>query len=214
MKYLRHAALVAFSALALALPAKSAVVNVNEVIDLDVWAANGFYYIGSTDYTISDGDTVNITYSFANGKAIVVTNSSLGTNWVTPAWPWLYATNTSGNFGISNTTANLNGAIFTGGSGTTTYTSVSETSGAVHLGPYASFSVDGLTTLEFSGLSATFTVDYIPQGTGIYNSWLTNWATALPMQVVNSSASVPDTGSTLALFGLGLASLAFVRRKR
>lgn len=215
MKSLRLLSAIAFASLALLNPAKAAVINVNEVIDLDDWATNGYNLFGTSSYTISDGDTVNINYSFANGRALKLTNTDGAATTYSPAWPWLWAMDTVGDFNILNASVALTDASFVGGSGSTSDFQSAHNSSSIHLGLYSSLSLDALTSVEFTGFTSNFTVDYLPDGTGTYASWLTNWGTShLQHEVVDAAPSnVPDSGATLAFLGLGFAVLATVRRK-
>ena len=208
----RYAILVSLAA-AIAIPAQSANITFNETIDLNQWVSSSFYLTGTNPVTISDGDTVTINYDFAGTQALKLTNLDGSSTTYAPAWPWLLTQNYVGSFQILNASTTLINASFVGGSGATTEFQASQSSSAAHLGLYSFLELDALTSVQFTGVSSTFTVDYLPGGTNDYVSWFTNWGLSSVQVDVVSSNTLPDQGSTVALFSLAVVGLAAFRRR-
>ena len=235
---------VGFAAVALLLGsvAKPATVSVTQTVDLDQFLASfaggqyNLFYSSNTPVTIDEGDDVDVTYLFANNKALKFTNTTHSAISYDIAWPWLEDLGPSNDdFSISSASVALSNPNFTGGTGDTTFFIASQESGVAHIGPYGSFGLDAMTSVTFTGVHATYHVDqlhlpdlnradpssinydptYVP-GTGpnSYTPWFHSFSS--PWEVVDNGGSnnVPDASATSALLALGLAGIGVGRRFR
>jgi hypothetical protein len=129
------------------------------------------YFSGSTPRTISNGDSVSLTYNFLNGRLTMADLVSIP-NTAENAFMWLgLQSGTSGTFNISSIQITFLDAVATGGA-QSQFVLASQSSGSAHLGPaLQAFLLSG-SSLNFSGIQATYTVDSIPGGTDTYVPWL------------------------------------------
>jgi hypothetical protein len=199
---------------AFASPASAATVTINDTLNLTGQCSSsnctGGQYFGSTNvmsngsYSVDvvEGDTINITIDFLGGQQITASNVSFLAS-------FLFASGGPGTthqeVGTLTLLSVTRAPVFS--------TTFSETSGAVHVGPFAGGAelIGMPTQITFGGVNYTGVVtDYAFGTTRNYTS--TNfWLNARDISV--SIAAVPEP-STWAMMILGFAGVGFVAYRR
>ncbi|MDH3590634.1 MAG: PEP-CTERM sorting domain-containing protein [Planctomycetota bacterium] len=109
---------------------------------------------------------------------------------------------------MSSWSINLIGASSQSGSAPTSFSGGTQSSGSVHLGPFASFSLADGDFLQFSGVSASFVVSALPASPNPYDRVRTRFGSNR-----TSVVPVPEPG-TFALLGVAAAGAYLIRRRR
>lgn len=208
-------ALLAVATLALLTQAaQAASVSIQQEVDLAVTPISSgppqqiFEFFDSANpVTISSGDSVKVTYSFLNGRLTMGDLVALP-NTYEFAYPWLSLLGSSGGrFGISNIRITFLDAVAAGGV-ESEFTFASQQSGNVQLGPaLVSFLPSG-SSLNFSGIEASYTVDFIPGGIGTYKPFLVLNADQLAVTPIPE----PPTHIAAALLLFGMQVYGRLRR--
>jgi hypothetical protein len=195
--------------------ASAGYVVVDTLVDLDsltIDHSGGFDYISQIFpgvQTIGDGDSVSVTFRFANDRALRIEDLPPDETYPEFLTDWLFlSSGTQGYFRITDIEFDLLGATSAGGA-QTHFSLPAVQSGYVHLGPDINNPLLPGGSLTFTGIQATFNVDYVPGGANDYSPWLN--IAAERIQVVD--ASVPDTASTAFLISLAMLGMASLNRR-
>lgn len=172
------------SVIALVTPSKATIHTIHQDVDL---AAPGIWldppnqpfhqqlfkqFSDALPTRISEGDTVDLTYQFVNGR-LSMSNSPASNSRFELAFPSLALLDSpGGGFVIRDIRITFLDAVVTGGA-QWYFTQAGEINGTVSLGPSLSNFMPPGATLSFSGISTHYTVDFIEMGgTGLYQPWL------------------------------------------
>lgn len=154
-------------------------ITIRQDVDLTatpIWVGppNQFFrqFSSVTPIRISEGDSVDLTYRFLNGR-LSMSNSSVSPSSYELAYPWLALLDSpGGGFVISDIQITFLDAVVTGGA-QSYFTQDREANGSINLGPSLSNFLPPGASLSFSGITTHYTVDYIEiGGTGLYQPWL------------------------------------------
>ncbi|MEO0588134.1 MAG: PEP-CTERM sorting domain-containing protein [Planctomycetota bacterium] len=158
-------------------------------------------------FTVTAGDTVDLTYTFADGYRIRLSDPFIGTSNQERLTAWSLLSGSGTNFSISDITLDLLGVTASPGT-LTSLTKVSESGGSGHLGPQ--FLDDNIIPsggfIEFTGITASFTVDSLTTDPQVYDGvFLLHRAPQLEIL-----APIPEP-ATAALTLLAIAGLSLKR---
>lgn len=153
--------------------------------------------------SIANGDHVELSVTFRNGLALTIGDGAEFFG------GWLSANDNNSSFTINNASIEFLGFSQSGGAASL-YSIGTHSSGLAHLGPLLNDFLTAGQSVTFSGYRAIYDVQSIAQSPHDYSDvWVNRGGTNVN---VGPAAVVPEPAS-LALFGIGLAGLAFSRRK-
>ena len=200
-----------------ATPSSAAVHVINQVIDLSSITVgnvpgNGQFvqgpFVGGSPITVTAGDTVDVTYTFADGYRIRMSDPTFGTTDQEriSAWALLDTSASATNFTVSGISVDLLGVSASPGTATS-FTDTSQSGGSGNLGPI--FISDDIVPangfVEFSGVTGSFTVDSLTTDPQNYDG-IFLFLRSPQLEVI---VPEPATGATL----LALGPFALRRRR-
>ena len=179
--------------------ANAALVSIDTTHDL---LAGQISALDNGPVSIANGDHVELSVSFRNGLALTIGDGGEFFG------GWLAAGDNNSSFTINNASIEFLGFSQSGGAASL-YNVGTQAGGLAHLGPLLSDFLSAGQSITFSGYRVSYDVQNIDQSPHDYSSL---WATRGGTNVSVGPATVPEPAS-LALLGLGLAGLAYSRRK-
>lgn len=204
--------------LAASLPAAAAPVTINHIVDLSgaVVQNNGFGDYVSKVYDfppslqIGSGDAVDMTFNFASGQSVRMSDFAQGNGSLMTAWmaqdSSIDPVNTS-IFSIANAYVDL---LDAGGNVIRSVQVGSDSSGESHLGPEVNNILNAGESLLFSGYHAYFEVVSLQNDPSHYSGpWLYMRADQLQITAVPEASTY-----AMMLAGLGLVGAMTRRRKQ
>lgn len=129
-------------------------------------------FVGGSPITVTAGDTIDVTYTFADGYRIRMSDPDFGTSDQEriSAWGLLDTSASATNFSVSNISVDLLGVTATPGT-TTSFTGTTQSGGSGNLGPI--FIADDIIPtggqIEFSGVTGSFSVDSLTTNPQVYD---------------------------------------------